>query len=893
MAGTRKIAVFSITLVIAAAVFIVYLLFFGGAEGIKIDQPQTDQLKENNIDELFETEGVDREGEVKIGQTDISEYKMFDESGNLTRRFGFSGITQKKDGEWLVEKPFIEVYEKDFVLMLGSMKGRVIVDIVGGHVFPSDASLYDGVEIVFEPRGEDKSRRCVIEMDDIRYYSDSSEFRTDGKVSVTSAQASIKGRGMTLIYNDLKKRIRLLRIDKLSEAVLQYARQDISSGADNSEKEDSAAKSGKDAAAELYQCSIYNDVTIKDGTNSISARQILVTNLHFFETGDSSAEDSDEQSSEQQTPPQDTTKIVITANGGLELKPIETQQPAPAELTRQIKFEGEPVVVYQQESPIVQSGAITYDIDRETLLIDPSTVNEQVKFSFSDENTKSLLSSRGQIFWDRAGSLARIEGPGTVRAVRTAAQDDYELKFKDSISVYFDPDYKPRESDRPVLKRIEIHNGFELAFGDDLNDSVKADKASVYFDDGLISSIDISDNVRLSYLSGKLETKQARVDFKRDFTGTTVPVNVQATGLTTMSFVDKDASTPVVMTAPEVNYDPAEQIAIAKGPVKLLYYPGAEFAQSGFTQPAQITARDRLEFHRLDNTAVLVGEVHASGTRETDQYNESYSFKGDKLSIQFSRRPAAMTESDDSGKPDQSEKTPATGSGREVVKKLELTGNRVYFNTQRKYSTGREVKLRLESASMDYDGIKDVITASGRGQIQLSNLGGDSSSAAPLPGGSLSLGRPCYALIERFNQLRWDIGRGRIDAHTDQELIHMAYVPLDNEGKPMPANHIDAGRVSVSIEQAPETGPVIKNFTADNSVIYKEDGGHQFFGESIFYDENDRLLKVAGSENNPCIFDNNFVDGIVYNIDTGDYKFRVVESGGFSGTGITPGRQGN
>jgi hypothetical protein len=892
MAGSRKIIVFGLALIAAAAVFAAYLLFFGGAEGIEPDEPQVGQLKENNVGELFDAKGLEREGEVKIGQTDVSEYKIFDEKGNLTRRFGFSGITQKNDGEWLVDKPFIEVYEKDFVLMLGAMKGRVVVDIVGGHVFPSDASLYDGVEIVFEPLEQDKSRRCVIEMDDIRYYSDSSEFRTDGKVSVTSAQAALKGKGMTLVYNDIKERIQLLRIDKLTEAVFKYSDRDADSALGG--KKETASNGEENTppdSADLYQCSVYNDVMIQDGTNSISARQISVTNLHFFESGESSPKTSADQQSQQDAPPEDTTEIVITASGGLELKPVEADNTDAAEFTRQIKFEGEPVVVYQQDNPVVHSGKITYDIDRETLLIDPSTDSGQVRFNFADDKTKSVLNSQGQVFWDRAGSLAKIQGPGTVRAARNAVQDDYELKFLDTVNVFFDPDSPPQDSGRPILKRIEILNGFGLSFGDEMADYVKAQRSSVYFDKGLISSIDISDGVELGYSSARLDTEQARVDFRRDFTGATVPAHVEATGLTTISFVEDDGTVPVVMTAPEVSYDPAEQIAVAKGPVKLLYYPGPGFAANGFTQPAQITARDRLEFHRLDNTAVLTGDVTASGTRQAPEYGESYSLSGDKLEIEFSSSPEETVQS--GSETAQSPQSQVAGTGREIVKQLGLTGSRVYFNSERKYGSGRDVKLRLESSRMDYDGTKDVITASGRGQIQLSNLGGDSSPAAPLPGGKLSLGRPCYALIERFNQLRWDVGQGQIDAYAQQELIHMAYVPLNDEGKPMPANHIDAGRINVAIGQDPQTGPVISNFTADNSVIYKEDGGHQFFGESIFYENSERLLKVAGSEKNPCIFDNNFVDGIVYNIETGDYKFRVVEPGSVSGTGVTPGKRGN
>jgi hypothetical protein len=63
-------------------------------------------------------------------------------------------------------------------------------------------------------------------------------------------------------------------------------------------------------------------------------------------------------------------------------------------------------------------------------------------------------------------------------------------------------------------------------------------------------------------------------------------------------------------------------------------------------------------------------------------------------------------------------------------------------------------------------------------------------------------------------------------------------------------------------------------------VTYREVGGNDFIGDSLFYDAAKSLMTVTGSDQVPCFLNGALADSIEYDLETGRVKGRITSRPG-------------
>ena len=167
-------------------------------------------IGEPNID------GAGRIGDTEVGEVRKARYIHRDKkTKEIDREWGFERLLHKRGDEWEIEKPFITIYERDFLCSVTGDRGRVRVESAADRPSPKDASLAGNVLIHISPTEQSDVNEAFIHLDDVIFDSERSQFSTLGPVRLTSEDAQMSGRGFELVYNDDLDRVELLRINHL------------------------------------------------------------------------------------------------------------------------------------------------------------------------------------------------------------------------------------------------------------------------------------------------------------------------------------------------------------------------------------------------------------------------------------------------------------------------------------------------------------------------------------------------------------------------------------------------------------------------------------------------------------------------------------------------------
>jgi hypothetical protein len=188
---------------------------------------------------------------------------------------------------------------------------------------------------------------------------------------------------------------------------------------------------------------------------------------------------------------------------------------------------------------------------------------------------------------------------------------------------------------------------------------------------------------------------------------------------------------------------------------------------------------------------------------------------------------------------------------------------------QAKLLGGVELKCR----QFDYDAVEQFFLATGPGLIKLIN----SAPAEPnQQAGRLSLRKPCVALIDRFETLKYLIAENRIiaDAGSGKMLIDY-FSTVDGRPEYVRA---EASRVDIVLQQTPQGQTDLSTLTATGGIYY-EDTNNRFLGKELFYDHQAGIVTVSGDESQPCYYNGALVDGIKLDMKTGKVEANVVAPG--------------
>ena len=220
---------------------------------------------------------VGKIGDVGIGAVQQARYTHLNSKKEVDREFGFEKLIHEMGDEWEIEKPFMNIFRKDFECRITADSGKVQVQAAGGRPAPKDASLNGNVVIHIIPAADSDITETFIYLDDIIFISERSQFSTKGPVKFVNDNAKLTGKGLELIYNEQTRRLDFLRIMQLDDLSLRIPLKKDSFSRRRSKLQTAAVaslsagtatikpeqnKSDKDKKGEYYKCALSGNVVI-------------------------------------------------------------------------------------------------------------------------------------------------------------------------------------------------------------------------------------------------------------------------------------------------------------------------------------------------------------------------------------------------------------------------------------------------------------------------------------------------------------------------------------------------------------------------------------------------------------------------------------------------------
>ena len=355
------------------AVGFVVSLFWGYALIMDAKPIEVRNVTESDTLEMPESDDAAQQaGETDVRVVEKARYVVLDpETKEISRVFGFEKLLNQgmDTTRRQVEKPYMIFYESSFQCRIDADTGMFQTETSGASSMPKDARLNGNVKIHVMPKSGSKVSETIIEMDDLVFSSERSEFATDRKIHIKSEQVELKGTGLIVIFDPASGKIDYLRIRDLEEIRMQGL-MDSKSGTKSGVKiantetdaesatpvstpptDDSSISSEKTDGTEAesptplryYQCILEDNVEIKYGNEIIiaGADQVNVQNILFSKLDQSSeAEEPSERVKDKPKPAvkpdqpsgQDSkteskikpeAEILVTCDGGIILKPMQ------------------------------------------------------------------------------------------------------------------------------------------------------------------------------------------------------------------------------------------------------------------------------------------------------------------------------------------------------------------------------------------------------------------------------------------------------------------------------------------------------------------------------------------------------------------------------------------
>jgi len=209
----RKIFIAFISLAAVLSIFLFY-----GRLGKTPPIPMDTDTEAEFIDSVADSnEGgfendVGMIGEVGVSTIRKARYITLNENNEVEREWGFERLLHEVRDLWEIEKPYMNIYQRNFKFYITADKGNVQVETAVGKSTPKDAKFTGNVVIRILPEGSSNVKKSNIYLDDIIFLSEKSQLSTANSVKFVSEDAQMFGTGMELIYDNKLERLEYLRI---------------------------------------------------------------------------------------------------------------------------------------------------------------------------------------------------------------------------------------------------------------------------------------------------------------------------------------------------------------------------------------------------------------------------------------------------------------------------------------------------------------------------------------------------------------------------------------------------------------------------------------------------------------------------------------------------------
>jgi hypothetical protein len=314
-----------------------------------------------------------------------------------------------------------------------------------------------------------------------------------------------------------------------------------------------------------------------------------------------------------------------------------------------------------------------------------------------------------------------------------------------------------------------------------------------------------------------------------------------------------------LLVAQTIDYDATTGDTVAAGPLELAFEVNDPMSagSKGPPAPAKVTAKKAARFLPASNRVIFEGGSVCEMVSSDPNGTQQHTLAAPTITVEVAAPGAASSD----GLAADMRHLTADGGG------VSLSS---IDKVDEKVLGGVELKCR----QFDFDANEQMFLATGPGLIKLYNSIAAETDSAP---GKFSLRKPCWAIIEDFNTLRFFLNTNRLvaDGAPDKPLV-INYFPIvdgqvrDDRQTVATAAHVEAGFTETSNREFE-----LSTLLATGGVTYK-DRDRQFEGDRLFYDAEKSLVTVLGTPGRPCSFNGAPVDAIQWNLKTDSIKFKIT-----------------
>ncbi|MHC4215066.1 MAG: hypothetical protein ACYSWP_17030 [Planctomycetota bacterium] len=373
-----------------------------------------------------------------------AEYITRDEiTKEIIQRWGFASVLTSQGDQWELEKPFIDLFRKQFNCSIRAEKGILRVEQSSAQFDPREGQLQGNVTITLKPKNEnDQSSEALIYLDDLTFTSEESRFFTDGPVEFVSDELHIVGKELQGIYNEQSNRIELFRIERLTKPLKLMGRSAALFASNEKEqiktppsllppKTPSAEPppapdpvQPKPIAAEpppearpvlnpnqdkYYKCLFSQNVVIDSPNQFVFAKkQISFSNILW---------NNPEDANEQPEPPKEQTDTPADQNTAPAQAPVPADTPIAKKVTTPLPQENEPVDTPAEILITCDNGILITPMDSDISIEDFRSPDSNIaSASISPEDTKQrpALYADDTIDYSTDTGQAVVTGPLSV-----------------------------------------------------------------------------------------------------------------------------------------------------------------------------------------------------------------------------------------------------------------------------------------------------------------------------------------------------------------------------------------------------------------------------------------------------------------------------------------------
>jgi len=867
----RKLLVGFISL---GVVFAAYLLYRGVSNtpvletdsGIESIEFATD----SNVGDL--DSGVGKMGDLGLGPVRKAKYITLNKQTKaVEREWGFEKLLHEGQDKWDLEKPYVNVYQRNFKCYITADKGQVQVETTLGRPTPKDATFTGNVVVHVLPEELSELKECFVYLDDMTFLSDRSQLSTAGPVEFVSDDVHMLGTGLEIIFNEQSDRLEFFRIVNLetlrikgSQATMFASGQtetpaetlaqtetpaEVETQAEAEQPDEMVVAAGpqedakqlpRDARPQVerkqgvfYKCVLSRNVLIETPDELIFAdKRILISDIFW-------SKDSAGLSGEAEPGDANDTEAVAAAGGeDHDVEPNSTLADNAGDPNAMVAASGEtnvgiPAPGEANESPD-EIAEIVVTCDNGLVFVPTDTARSLDEYM---QDSKGPEVSAG-------GRPAQI-GSDTERTVFLAPRIDYNAVTGDVVA-----------------------NGFsQLTFYAGNSAGAEANEPPVP------TKITARDTVEFFQATD-------RIVFKGDCQGT-----MPQDGLTEQR--------NVTFLSPEITVNvPADKSerpdVLALGPVKLTFYmqdandPNAAHDANvpkipNEPIPVTVTAQKQARFSGATNQIIFEDDCRCTTIREDPNGTTEYVLSSELITVDLPE-----DTNDRSSKPTAGiERLTATGG---VVRLATTKTARPDPNQAGYVSDANAVELlggvELKCSRVDYDPVGDMFLAAGPpAEIRMDNSRVGITEPEP---NSLSLSKPCYALIQNFDTLKYFIGENRIVADAGRNgVLWLQYVPVVDGEYDLDATTIaSAPHVEAFLVETADGQTELSTLTATGGIAFDDDTNNRIFlGSELFYDHKSSIMKITGDASKPCLCNGVLVDEIEYNVTTRKLEFELVAPG--------------